>query len=53
MYKISLDWVRERTIQTKRLPPVSEVSENFLVSVTNPYGRILEFLDRSHYFFSN
>jgi hypothetical protein len=49
--------VRERTIQTERPPLVGEVIANFLadrgcrvVSVTDPYGRILYFLDRSRYF---
>jgi hypothetical protein len=42
----------------QRPPLVSEVSANFfanrgchVVSVTNPYGRILGFLDRSSYYF--
>jgi hypothetical protein len=50
----SMASVRERTIPTERPPFVSEVSANFfadrrchVVSVTNPYGRILGFLDRS------
>jgi CBS-domain-containing membrane protein len=49
-------WVRERTILTERPPLVGEVIANFadrgchVVSVTDPYGRILGFLDRSHYF---
>jgi hypothetical protein len=50
--------VRKRTIPTKRLPLVSEVSANFfadrgwhVVSVTNLCGRILGFLDRSRYYF--
>jgi hypothetical protein len=49
--------VRKRTIPTERPPLVSEVSGNFfadrrchVVSVTNPYGRILGFLDRSRYY---
>jgi hypothetical protein len=49
--------VRKRTIPTERPPLVSEVSANFfadggchVVSVTNPYGRILGFLDRSRYY---
>jgi hypothetical protein len=49
--------VRERTIPTERLPLVGEVFANFfadrrchVVSVTDPYGRILGFLDRSRYF---
>jgi hypothetical protein len=49
-------WVREQTIPTKRPLLVGEVSANFadrgcnVVSVTDPYGRILGFLDRSRYF---
>jgi hypothetical protein len=50
--------VRKRTIPTERPPLVGEVSANFfadrgchVVSVTNHYGRILGFLDRSRYFF--
>jgi hypothetical protein len=50
--------VRERTIPTERLPLVGEVSTNVsadrgchMVSVTDPYGRIFDFLDRSRYFF--
>jgi hypothetical protein len=49
--------VRERTIPTERPPLVGEVIANFLriegcqvVSMTDPYGRILGFLDRSRYF---
>jgi hypothetical protein len=48
--------IRERTIPTERPSLVSDVSANFLriegamVSVTNPYGRILGFLDRSRYY---
>jgi hypothetical protein len=47
-------WVRERTIPTERPPLLGEVVANFfadkgchVVSVTDPYGRILGFLDRS------
>jgi hypothetical protein len=49
--------VRERTIPTERPPLVSEVTANFadrgchVVSVTEPYGRILGFLDRSRILF--
>jgi hypothetical protein len=50
--------VRKQTTPTERPPLVSEVSDNFfadrghhVVSVTNPYGSILGFLDRSHYYF--
>jgi hypothetical protein len=50
-------WVREQTIPTERPPLVGEVIANFfrikvchLVSLTDPYGRILDFLDRSLYF---
>jgi hypothetical protein len=49
--------VCKRTIPTERPPLVSEVSANFsadrgchVVSVTNPYGRILGFLDQSRYY---
>jgi hypothetical protein len=56
--KNSLASVRKRTIPTERLPFVREVSANVLrkevchvVSVTNPYGRILGFLDLSRYYF--
>jgi hypothetical protein len=50
-------WVRERTIPTERSPLVGEVSANIadrgchVVSMTDPYGRILGFLDWSRYFF--
>jgi hypothetical protein len=54
----SVVWVRERTIQTERPPLVGKVSANFLadresrvVSATDPHGRILRFIDRSHYYF--
>jgi hypothetical protein len=49
-------WVRERTITTEQPPLVGEVIANFsdrgchVVSVTDPHGRILDFLDRSRYF---
>jgi hypothetical protein len=50
-------WVRERTIPTERPPLVREVIAKFfadrgcyVVSVTDPYGRILGFLDSSRYF---
>jgi hypothetical protein len=56
--KNSMVWVRERTIPTERPRLVGEVIVNFfadrgclLVSVTDPYDRILGFLDRSRYFF--
>jgi CBS-domain-containing membrane protein len=48
--------VRERTISTERPPLVGEVVANFadkgchVVSVTDPYGRILGFLERNRYF---
>jgi hypothetical protein len=45
--------VRKRTILTERSPFVSEVSANFfchVVSVTNPYGRIVGFLNRGRYY---
>jgi CBS-domain-containing membrane protein len=47
--------VRERTIVTERLSTklVSTFADRgcYVVSVTNPYGRILGFLDLSRYFF--
>jgi hypothetical protein len=52
----SVAWVRERTIPTEWLPFVSEVRTKFadrgchVVNATDPYGRILWFLDRSRYF---
>jgi hypothetical protein len=52
----SMVWVRELTIPTERPPLVGEVIANFcgrechVVSVTDPYGRIIGFLDRSRYF---
>jgi hypothetical protein len=53
-------WVRERTIPTERSPLVGEVIANFFAdrgchvfSVTDPYGRILDFLDRSSSFLSS
>jgi hypothetical protein len=49
---------RERNIPTERLQLVGEISANIygdiechFVSVKDPYGRVLEFLDRSRYFF--
>jgi hypothetical protein len=54
----SVALVSGRTIPMERLPLVGEVSANFLriegcrvVSVADPYGRNLCFLDRSRYFF--
>jgi hypothetical protein len=47
--------VRERTILTERPPLVGEVGAKFadrgchVVSVTDPYGRILGFLHRIYY----
>jgi hypothetical protein len=56
--KNSIVWVRERTIPAERPPLVGEVIANVyadrgchVVSVTDPYGRILGFLDRSRYFY--
>jgi hypothetical protein len=52
----SMVWVRERTIPTERPPLVGEVISNFCGQRvprgqrTDPYGRILGFLDRSRYF---
>jgi hypothetical protein len=40
--------VRVRTILTERPPLVGEVIAK-VVSLTNPYGRILGCLDRNHY----
>jgi hypothetical protein len=55
--KKSMVCVSERTIPTEQSPLVGEVITNFfadrgchVVSVTDPYGRILGFLDRSLYF---
>jgi hypothetical protein len=46
--KNSVAWIRERTIPTERPPLVGEANANFchVVSVTDPYGRILGFLDQ-------
>jgi hypothetical protein len=52
----SMAWVYERTIPTEGPLLVDEVSVNccgwrcHVVSVTNPYGRNLDFLDRNRYF---
>jgi hypothetical protein len=53
----SMVLVREQTIPAELPPLVGEVNANFLrdrrchvVSVTDPYGCILGFLDRSRYF---
>jgi hypothetical protein len=55
--KYTVHSVGKRTIPAERPPFVSEVRANFftargchVVSVTNPYGRILGFLDRSRYY---
>jgi hypothetical protein len=52
----SMVWVRERTIPTEQpllsakwLPTFADRGCN-VVSVTDPYGRILGYLDRSRYF---
>jgi hypothetical protein len=52
----SVAWLRERTIPAERPPIVGEVcymriEECRVVSVTDPYGFNLSFLDRSRYFF--
>jgi hypothetical protein len=53
----TVTWVCERTISTERQPLIGEVSAKFgdrgcyVFSVTDPYGLILSFLDRSRYFF--
>jgi hypothetical protein len=54
--KHSVAWVRERTKPTERLRLSAKLVPTFadrgcrVVSVTDPYGRILGFLDRSRYF---
>jgi hypothetical protein len=54
IYSVTL--VRKRTIPTELPPLVGELIANFcdrgchVVSMTDPYGRILGFLDRSRYF---
>jgi hypothetical protein len=51
----SMALVHEGTIPTERPQLVSEVSANFcvhVIRVTDPYGCILGFIDRRHYFFS-
>jgi hypothetical protein len=54
--KNSVSWVREGTIPTERPPLVDEVNINFcgyrvhVVSVTDPYGCILGFLDQVRHF---
>jgi hypothetical protein len=57
-YNNSVAIVNERTVPTEQPPPVGEVSANFLadkgcyvVSVKDFYGCILDFLDRSRYYF--
>jgi hypothetical protein len=51
--------VRERTVPNERPPLVGEISAKFvdkrrhMVSPTDPYGRILGFLDRSRYSLSS
>jgi hypothetical protein len=53
----SVACVRERTIPTQRPPLVGEVSAKLLlieccvVSTMDPYGCILDFLDRNRYYF--
>jgi hypothetical protein len=53
---ISEAWALERTIPTERMPLVGEVSANLadkrchVVRVTDPYGRIIGFLDRRYTF---
>jgi hypothetical protein len=54
-YKLR-SWVLERTLLTEQPQLLSEIVPNFadrwchVVSVTYPYGCILDFLDRSRYF---
>jgi hypothetical protein len=45
----SVALVRERTIQTERPPFVADVCR--VVGSADPYGRTLDFLDRSRYCF--
>jgi hypothetical protein len=53
----SVPWVHERTIPTERLLLLAKLVPTFadrgchVVNVTNPYGRILGFLDWSRYVF--
>jgi hypothetical protein len=50
--KSSVASVRERAIPAERSPFIGEGSANFyVVSVTDPYGSILVFLDQSCYYF--
>jgi hypothetical protein len=55
--KNSMTWVSERTIPTEqsrlsaKLVPALADRGCYVVSVTDPYGRILSFLDRSRYVF--
>jgi hypothetical protein len=49
----SVTRVRERTIPTERQPLTFAVRWRHVVSVTDPYGLILGFLDRSRYVFSS
>jgi hypothetical protein len=54
--KIKLNGLSPRASYTERPPPIGEVSANFcgeynVASMTDPYGHILGFLGRSHYFF--
>jgi hypothetical protein len=52
----SVAWVRKQTISTKQPPFDAKFLSTFadrgwhVVSVTVPYGHILEFIDRSRYF---
>jgi hypothetical protein len=53
----SVAWVRERTVPTKndrrltaKLMPTFANRKCYVVSLTDPYGHILGFLDRSRYF---
>jgi hypothetical protein len=50
-------WAHEQTVPTKWPPLVGEVNANFIdsgchaVSMMDPYGHILGFLDQNRYFF--
>jgi hypothetical protein len=52
--KNSVAWVREKTLPTERPPRVDDVSAKFADRGcrTDPYGRNLDFLGQSRYFFS-
>jgi hypothetical protein len=51
MYINSVARVRQRTIPTERQCQLFADRGCYVVSLTEPYGRILAFLDQSRYFF--